>query len=252
MKIEIELSKNAWENANLHYEKAKKARSKLEGAKKALEESKKKLEKAEEIEEKKEKKTLKKRKWYEKFRWFHLDDFLIIAGKDADTNEVLIKKHTSKEDVVFHADVTGAPFTVIKTEGKKVPDDVLRCTATLAACYSKAWAAGAGAIDVYWVTPEQVSKTAPAGEYIGKGAFMISGKKNYFKKTRVELAIGSDKGLVVGEEGFVREKCGKIVIIQAGKERSKEIAVKIKKKLKTDIELDEIQRIIPSGKARVK
>lgn len=252
MRVEIELAKNAWENANEHYKASKKAKGKLEGARKALGESRKKLEQAEKREERKEAKAPEKKKWYEKFRWFFLDELLVIAGKDADTNEVLIKKHTEKDDIVFHADITGAPFTVIKTEGKEAPEETLRCAATIAACYSKAWARGIGAVDVYWVRPEQVSKSAPAGEYIGKGAFMIYGKKNYCKNTKLELAVGYKDRLVVGDEEFVRKRCGKIVIIQPGFERAKEIAVKIKKKLKADAGIEEIQRIVPAGKGRMK
>ena len=252
MRVEIELAKNAWENANAHYKASKKAKEKIIGALKALEESRKKLQQAEKKEEKREAKIPEKKKWYEKFRWFFLDDFLVIGGKDADTNEALIKKHTEKEDIVFHADLTGAPFTVIKTEGKEVSEEILKCAAALAACYSKAWAGGLGAVDVYWIKPEQVSKSAPAGEYIGKGAFMIYGKKNYYKNTRLDLAVGYKDRLVVGDEEFVRKRCGKIVIIQPGFERAKEIAVKIKKKLKADADTEEIQRIVPAGKGRVK
>jgi predicted ribosome quality control (RQC) complex YloA/Tae2 family protein len=33
--------------------------------------------------------------------------------------------------------------------------------------------------NVWWVESDQVSKTAPAGEYLTTGSFMIRGKKNY-------------------------------------------------------------------------
>ena len=62
------------------------------------------------------------REWYEKFRWFTSSDgFLVVAGKDTVSNEVLIKKYAKQEDVVFHAEISGAPFTVVKTEGKPSP-----------------------------------------------------------------------------------------------------------------------------------
>jgi len=43
------------------------------------------------------------KEWYEKFRWFiSSDDFLILGGRDATSNEIVIKKHTEKNDLVFH------------------------------------------------------------------------------------------------------------------------------------------------------
>ena len=50
---------------------------------------------------------MENKKWYEKFRWYTSSDgFLVVAGKDTVSNEVLIKKYTTKEDVVFHAEIT--------------------------------------------------------------------------------------------------------------------------------------------------
>jgi len=259
MEIELNLKKNAYENASEYFERSKKAKEKLAGARKACEQTRAELERAEKeqvqvheprIKEKKE------RKWYDKFRHFQIDDFLVLAGKDATTNELLIKNHLQPNDIVFHADITGAAFTVIKTEGKPeaaiVPEEILEATATISACYSKAWSAGLSAVDVYWVKPEQVSKSAPSGESIGKGAFMIYGRKNYFHKTRLELAIGvKDNLLISGSEAFVRQRCPKFVIIIPGHERFKELCAKITKKL-GKIDLEELQRIIPSGKGELK
>ena len=42
----------------------------------------------------------------------------------------------------------------------------------------------------YYVKSNQVSKSAPAGEYISTGSFMIRGKKNYLPQARLELGIG--------------------------------------------------------------
>ena len=59
------------------------------------------------------------KEWFEKFRHFTTSDgFLVVAGKDTVSNEVLIKKYTKQEDVVFHAEITGSPFVVVKAEGK--------------------------------------------------------------------------------------------------------------------------------------
>ena len=105
MEVEIELNKSVEENAGIYFDKAKKAKKKLKGAEEALEKSKKKLLKLEQEEdkfraeeEKKEIKKARKREWYEKFHWFiSSEGFLCIGGKDATSNEIIIKKHTEKK-----------------------------------------------------------------------------------------------------------------------------------------------------------
>ena len=48
----------------------------------------------------------------------------------------------------------------------------------MAVCYSSAWAAHL-AVESWWVHSNQVSKTAPSGEYLPTGSFMVRGRKNY-------------------------------------------------------------------------
>jgi len=43
--------------------------------------------------------------------------------------------------------------------------------------------------NVFWVKPEQVTKTAPTGEYLTTGSFMIRGKRNYLPTTHLILGI---------------------------------------------------------------
>ncbi len=100
----------------------------------------------------KRKVEMENKEWYEKFRWFTSSDgFLVVAGKDTVSNEVLIKKYTTQEDVVFHAEITGAPFVVIKAEGKPISEQALREAGEFAASFSRAWRENAGSVDVYWV-----------------------------------------------------------------------------------------------------
>ena len=146
-----------FDNANEYYEKGKRAKQKSQGALSALLDSKRKLAKMEkELHEAEELKSLKpaeimealsKRKiemankaWYEKFRYFYSSDgFLVVAGKDTVSNEVLIKKYTEQEDVVFHAEITGSPFVVIKAEGNPISEQALHEGGEFAASYSRAW-----------------------------------------------------------------------------------------------------------------
>ena len=74
-----------------------------------------------------------------------------------------------------HADLHGATSVVIKNPtGNEVPPRTLQEAGILACCHSAAWEAKVPAL-AYWVKHDQVSKTAPTGEYITTGAFMIRG-----------------------------------------------------------------------------
>ena len=106
------------------------------------------------------------------------------------SNEVLIKKYTKQEDIVFHAEITGSPFVVIKTEGKEVSEAALKEAAEAAASYCRAWRENAGTADVYWVTVDQLSKSGPSGESIPHGAFFVVGKRNWYKNTSLRVAVG--------------------------------------------------------------
>ena len=61
----------------------------------------------------------RKPKWYERFRWFYSSDgFLVLGGRDAETNEEIYAKYLERRDLALHTDAPGAPLTVIKTEGR--------------------------------------------------------------------------------------------------------------------------------------
>ncbi len=195
IEIEVNLLLSAIENAQVYYEKAKKYRKKCEALKEKIKEVEKELQEKIQQEEKRIELILPRKKekkaWYEKFRWsITSEGFLVIAGKDATQNEVIYKKYLEKSDVVLHADIRGAPLTVVKANGREITENAIREAAVIAASYSSAWKLRLGNIDVYWVLPEQVSKTPPAGEFLPKGAFMIYGKKNYIHNVEIKICIG--------------------------------------------------------------
>ena len=256
VEIEIDWTKSVGENASIYFERTKKLKKKLEGAKRALAEAKEKLKKlAQKIEkERKEKRTKKERKkeWYEKFRWFFSSQgFLCIGGRDATTNEIVIKKYTEKDDLVFHADFSGAPFFVVKSQGKKIDKQSIEECGIAAGSFSKAWRLGLSYVDVYFVRPEQVSKKTKAGEYLTKGAFMIYGKKNYMK-VELKLAVSCAEGKVIsGPVEAVAKQTKNYAVIIPGNEKPSAIAKEIKKNLKCDADLDEIIRMLPPGESKI-
>jgi predicted ribosome quality control (RQC) complex YloA/Tae2 family protein len=194
--VYFDLNKSIGENANIIYAKGKKAEKKIKGTIPAIEQTKLK------IQEIKEEKDLlegeveflikkPKKKWYEKFHWFiSSDGFLIIGGRDATSNEILYKKYLDSNDLVFHTNFPGSPLTIVKNPDKKeFSEEVIQETANFVASYSRAWKESWGVVDVFHVQPEQVSKTPPTGEYLPKGSFMMSGKKQIIKDAKTELAI---------------------------------------------------------------
>ena len=64
-------------------------------------------------------KVLTNKEWYEKYRWFFTsDDLLAIGGKDASSNSVIIRRHLTENDYVFHAEVNGSPFFILQNANK--------------------------------------------------------------------------------------------------------------------------------------
>src|SRR3989339_1414200 len=124
MKITISLKKGMQENANDCFEASKKAKRKLVGLENAIKNMEEKLRKAKEKHEfsMERAEILKKRKkeWFEKFRWFFTtNNFLVIGGRDATSNEALVKKYMDENDLYFHAEIHGAPHVVLKKGGNE-------------------------------------------------------------------------------------------------------------------------------------
>ncbi|XP_044915822.1 nuclear export mediator factor NEMF isoform X3 [Felis catus] len=183
--VDVDLSLSAYANAKKYYDHkryaAKKTQKTVEAAEKAFKSA-----------EKKTKQTLKEvqtvtsiqkaRKvyWFEKFLWFvSSENYLIIGGRDQQQNEMIVKRYLTTGDIYVHADLHGATSCVIKNPtGEPIPPRTLTEAGTMALCYSAAWDARV-ITSAWWVYHHQVSKTAPTGEYLTTGSFMIRGKKNF-------------------------------------------------------------------------
>ena len=253
MRIAIDISKTVEKNASDYFEKAKKSKKKIEGAKEALAKTKSKINKLKKSEPEKksaEKKPAKK-EWYEKFRWFiSSEGFLCIGGRDATTNDIIIKKYAEENDIIFHTDIAGSPFFVVKTENKKPGKATIEEAAQATAIFSRAWKLGLASADVFSVKPEQVTKTTQSGEYIQKGAFMIYGKKSYIK-AELNLAVGIHEGkIIAGPFSAVKSRAEKFAAVEQGSEKASDTAKQIQKKIGG--ELDDIIRALPAGGFRLK
>ncbi len=257
MQIEFDLTKSVDENAGTYFNLAKKARKKLEGAQKALRDSQHKLKTLKqqestfwEEEEKKEAKRQRKQEWYEKFHWFiSSEDFLCIGGKDATSNEIIVKKHMEKDDLVLHTDMAGSPFFIIKN-GQAATETTIQEAAQAVAAYSRAWKLGHTTADVFYVKPEQVTKEAQAGENLPKGAFMVYGKTQYFHP-KAQYTIGLlNEEIIGGPLNAIKTKTKNYIVVIPGRNKKSALAKKIKAKLKGG-DLNDIIKFLPAGGADI-
>jgi len=266
--IEADIRKRPQDQAAEYYKKAKHLESKLSGLKKSTQETELLLQKlaSQEIELKQPAKPEERREkeWFEKFRWFYSSEgILSIGGRDAGSNETLLKRYVNPEDLVMHAEAHGAPFFVIKTGGVEPSSETLREAAQACVSYSRLWKEGIRAGDAYWVRPEQVTKSAPAGEYLTKGAFMIRGTRNYLRGIELSLAVGvtlheEEPLFMAGPLSAVRSKCSIYVEMRQGRTSPAEAARRILAMLRTKAgaeahvdlphsTLDDVVRLLPPG-----
>jgi predicted ribosome quality control (RQC) complex YloA/Tae2 family protein len=178
--VDINLKLSPWNNAEEYYGQKKSAADKKEKTElqsvTAIRNAEQKI--AEDLKKglKQEKPILqpiRKPMWFEKFIWFiSSDGYLVLGGRDSQQNEILYKRHLRKGDVYIHADLHGASSVIIKNNPKTpdapIPPSTLTQAGHLSVCCSSAWDSKAG-MGAWWVNADQVSKSAPAGEYLPAG-----------------------------------------------------------------------------------
>ncbi len=257
MRVEIDMKKSIPENASRYYELAKKARRKIPRLREEIEKTKALIKKQIKLAEKKP--QIKRDKdWYEKFHWFFTSDgFLVLGGKDAKSNQRLVRNYMDKGDLFLHADIKGASAVVIKSNGKTISETAKQEAANFAAAFSKAFSLGLRAVDVYCVSPSQVKLAAKSGEFLPKGGFVILGEREWFKDVPVEIVVSYDtenKRIVSGPVDAIKVYNEYVLVIPGGDDKGK-VAKQIKKLVdgwfSVDSSLDEILASLPAGKAKV-
>ncbi len=264
--IKVEPGEDLEATASRYYDRAKRSEQKMENAEQALEETRRQLKELDEeeveIEEEMEDQTSKRsKKWFEKYRWFFSSEgFLVIAGRDAQTNEMLVNKHLEEGDLYFHADFDAAPSVGVK-DGRDAGDPTIEEAAKAAVSFSSMWKRGIGSGSAYYVEPGQVTKDPESGEYVGKGAFVIRGERDYVRNVSAEVAVGPyeiEQDVYVPMSGpltAVKENCEFAVELEPGRRKKSDVAKEIRSRFADkgyDIELDYIIRALPPGKSDVK
>ena len=278
----INIETSAQLNAQIYFSKAKKVKDKSEGARDALSETNKLLKKAKKTEIKRKEKeqvtVIKraKRFWFERHRWSIIDGMnLFVGGRDAKSNDSLIKKHLKNNDLYFHADLHGAASCVSKLkigfeldlnpppylpkgvnafricdsmDSLEFSDIAKKQAANMALIWSRGWTGGGGAGTSFWVKPGQVSKTAETGEFVAKGAFIVRGNRNWIKDLEMKMAIGlicinGIPLLLGGTNEIVSSLCSRWAEIQPSLQKKDILANKISKD--TGLVTDDILPILP-------
>ena len=207
---------------------------------------------------------IRKKNWYERYRWFYTSDgYLVIGGRDAASNSAVVRKHLVKNDKIFHADIFGSPFFIIKN-AENAPDTSMNEVAHATVCFSRAWREGLYGVSAYWVNPEQVKKSAPSGEFLPKGSFTIEGQRNFINSGNLKLSVGiipQDDGhvLTCGPSETIKKNSICYAIIEPDGaemvETAKKIRIefsKIHEEITKKINIDDFVRVMPSGKSQIK
>ncbi|KFY60236.1 hypothetical protein V497_03766 [Pseudogymnoascus sp. VKM F-4516 (FW-969)] len=201
LSIDINLGASPWSNAREYYGQrrsaAEKEKKTLESSTKALKSTSHKIQQDLKKGLKQEKAILRpvrKHMWFEKFTWFiSSDGYLVLGGRDAQQNEILYKRYLRKGDVYVHADLDGAASVFIRNHEARVdapiPPSTLSQAGILAVASSSAWESKAG-MPAWWANADQVSKSAPTGDYLKPGSFAVRGKKNFLPPAPLLLGFG--------------------------------------------------------------
>lgn len=207
---------------------------------------------------------IRKKNWYERYRWFFTSDgSLAIGGRDAASNSAVVRKHLDKDDKIFHGDIFGSPFFILKN-AKDASTISMNEVAHATVCFSRAWREGMYGLSSYWVHPEQVKKSAPSGQFLPKGSFTIEGQRNFIKAETLRLAVG----IIQQDENYI-VTCGPIEPIKKNSicyaiiephglemvDAAKKIRIeftKLNEEFTRNISIDDFVRVFPAGKSQIK
>ncbi|HJN19627.1 MAG TPA: ribosome rescue protein RqcH, partial [Candidatus Nitrosopelagicus sp.] len=261
-KIRVDLESSLPTIASKLFNESKKQKSAIGAIQKLIKKTEKELEKT--IEEGENAKQVisysevRKKNWFERYRWFFTSDgFLVVGGRDSSSNSAVIRKHLEKDDKVFHGEIYGSPFFLLKDDGSSMTSS-LNEVAHATVCFSRAWKESMYGTNAYWVNPDQVKKGAPSGQSMGKGSFIIEGQRNFVKISTLKLCVA-----IVEYEGThlltcgppsLKENCVAYVMIEPTGMEMVDVAKKIRFELISmnetiakSFSVDDYVRVLPSG-----
>ena len=124
---------------------------------------------------------------FEDFWWFIIDNIKILCGKSADDNEKLLN-NCEKNDVLIHGHFDKSPWAIVKNPDKiEIPIKILNYAGNFLVQRSWSWNENYPN-DSYYTYPDKISKSAPSGEFMGKGSRMVH-EKNILSTADMIMAL---------------------------------------------------------------
>ncbi len=286
--VTLEANKSVHQNAQRYFQDARTLKEKSKGAEKALKDTenakaRQEKKKAKDVAAGRVKGLQRSKKfWFEKYRWAILEGgHIIVGGRDARGNDTIVRKHLNSNDLYIHADLHGAPSCSLKlkdgfrklTKTTNLPDGVISLeivqnleedieearnldgntlvqAAQMAVCWSRAWGSGGAAATAFHVRPSQVSKKTESGESLGRGSFVVRGKRTWHRDLPLELGmgIGVINGIplpICGTVETISNMFEKYIKIIPGREKKEVVANKISKS--TGLTQDDVLAALPPG-----
>ena len=286
--VTLYANKTVHQNAQRYFQEARTLKEKSKGARKALEntenaKSKQEKRRKKDVAAGRVRGIQRSKKfWFEKYRWAILDNgHIIVGGRDARGNDTIVRKHLNSNDLYIHADLHGAPscslklkdgFTImgdisesqngIKSmqiaqnlgegvdDARELDGNIIAQAAQIAVCWSRAWGSGGAAATAFHVRPSQVSKQTESGESLGRGSFVVRGKRTWHRDMNLEIGmgIGVINGVplpVCGTVETISKAFEKWIKIIPGREKKESIANKIAKA--TGLIQDDVLASLPPG-----
>jgi len=125
---------------------------------------------------------------FENYWWFIFNDITIIVGKSADDNETILN-NMEPSDILIHGHFDKSPWGIIKNPNKlDIPLKIIAYAGDFLVQRSWSWTENYSN-NSYYTFPDKVSKSAPSGEFMGKGSRMVH-EKNFLSVANLEMGIG--------------------------------------------------------------
>ncbi|MGA7476400.1 MAG: ribosome rescue protein RqcH [Thermoplasmata archaeon] len=193
--------------------------------------------------------------WFERYRWFiSSEGGIVIAGRDASSNDLVVRRNLKDGDFYVHADLHGAASVIVK---HSPPGETPLTDATLleagqwAVTFSKAWRAELASAEAFWVESEQVSKKAASGEFVARGAWVIHGTKHVLRDLPLEIGLGTvdyrgETMWTAAPPAALRARGKVLVLLSPGPERLRsEVEVALAREL--GLSRSRLQGLLPAG-----
>jgi predicted ribosome quality control (RQC) complex YloA/Tae2 family protein len=257
-RVPLSTARSPRESAQDLFEEIKRHQSKLAGARAALAETESRRSSATPRAPRSARSTESRRSkphWFERFRWFvSSEGAIVIAGRDATTNDLLVRRNLKDGDRYVHADLHGAASVIVKHPAPGAPelsDLTLREAGQWAVVFSKAWRAGLASASAFWVEPDQVSKSAASGEFVARGAWAIHGSKNVLRDLPMEIGLGTidfegDQLWSSAPPSALRARGALRVTLIPGEERDR-AGVEVSLAAELGLSRDRLQSLLPAG-----